>query len=142
MSTWRPDSDLVRLNAAPAGTWVKMPAHLLTVLRRGLEVGRASGEAININIDMGDAVAAWGFGPESADTDRIGQALAISRRPAHEVRELDPVGYWVRKAAPLTLDSMASPRAMVWLGLPSEKWSFLQQAFEPVDFTLSLVRAP
>ncbi|SDL40196.1 FAD:protein FMN transferase [Paracoccus chinensis] len=70
MSTWRPDSDLMRLSAAPVGTWVRMPAPLLAVLRLGLEVGRASGGVFDIG--MGDAVAAWGFGPESVDADRIG----------------------------------------------------------------------
>src|SRR5690606_32932512 len=61
MSTWKPDSDLMRLNAAPVGDWVEVPERLRTVLRLGLEIGRASGGAFDIG--MGDAVAAWGFGP-------------------------------------------------------------------------------
>ena len=28
MSTWKPDSDLMRLNAAPVGEWVTVPAQL------------------------------------------------------------------------------------------------------------------
>ncbi|MFC0339481.1 FAD:protein FMN transferase [Paracoccus niistensis] len=102
MSTWRPDSDLIRLNAAPVGEWVPVPAHLMTVLRLGLEIGRASGGAFDIG--MGDAVTAWGFGPAPADTERIAQALAVPRRPAHEVLELDPAACQVRKGAPITLD--------------------------------------
>ena len=32
MSTWIPDSDLMRLNAAPVGSWVKVAPELFTVL--------------------------------------------------------------------------------------------------------------
>jgi thiamine biosynthesis lipoprotein len=102
MSTWRPDSDLMRLNAAPVGEWVSVPAHLMAVLRLALQVGRASGGAFDIG--MGDAVAAWGFGPAPADQERIRQALAVPRRPAHELLELDCTTCRARKAAPVTLD--------------------------------------
>ncbi len=61
MSTWKPGSDLMRLNAAPVGEWVAVPTRLLHVLSIGLEIGRASGGAFDIG--MGDAVTAWGFGP-------------------------------------------------------------------------------
>ena len=43
MSTWKPRSDLMQLNAAPVGEWVVVPDHLRAVLRLGLEIGRASG---------------------------------------------------------------------------------------------------
>ena len=102
MSTWRPDSDLMRLNAAPVGEWVSVPAPLMTVLRLGLEVGRASGGAFDIAV--GDAVTAWGFGPAAADGDRIRQALATPRRPAHEVLDLDVTARRARRTAPVTLD--------------------------------------
>lgn len=102
MSTWRADSDLMRLNAAPVGEWVPVPADLMAVLRLGLQVGKASGGAFDIG--MGDAVAAWGFGPAPADADRIRQALCVPRRPAHELLELDPAGCRAQKAAQVTLD--------------------------------------
>ena len=102
MSTWRPDSDLMRLNAAPVGEWRSVPAHLMAVLRLGLQVGSASGGAFDIG--MGDAVTAWGFGPATADADRIRQALSVPRRPAHELLELDAAGCHARKAAAVTLD--------------------------------------
>ncbi|BBU59665.1 hypothetical protein KU6B_59300 (plasmid) [Mameliella alba] len=60
MSTWRPDSDLMRLNAVPAGELVSVPERLKQVLRLGLEIGRASAGAFDIG--MGDAVTAWGSG--------------------------------------------------------------------------------
>lgn len=100
MSTWKPDSDLMRINAAPVGDWVAVPAQLAAVLRLGLEIGRASGGAFDVG--MGDAVMAWGFGPEGAASERIHAAMATARRPAHEVLEIR--GDHVRKAAALVLD--------------------------------------
>ena len=102
MSTWKPDSDLMRLNAAPAGQWMTVPDRLMEVLRIGLDIGRASGGAFDVG--MGDAVRAWGFGPAAADQALIRQAFAAPRRPAHEVLELDPAGGRARKTALLALD--------------------------------------
>lgn len=102
MSTWKQDSDLMRLNAVPPGTWVKVPKRLMEVLALALDIGRASGGAFDIG--MGDAVAAWGFGPAAADQRLIRNALDAARRPAHTVLELDMPGAGVRKAAPITLD--------------------------------------
>ena len=100
MSTWKPESDVMRLSAAPVGAWVEVPRHLLNVLRLGLEIGRASGGAFDIG--MGDAVAAWGFGPSQPDAASIRAAMAAPRRPAHEMLEI--TGARVRKLAPLQLD--------------------------------------
>ncbi len=100
MSTWNAGSDLMRINAAPVGQWVPVPERLRHVLRLGLEIGRASGGAFDIG--MGDAVTAWGFGPEAAAPDGIRAAMEAPRRPAHEVLEFD--GDRVRKAAPIALD--------------------------------------
>lgn len=100
MSTWKPDSDLMRLNAATVGDWVAVPERLTEVLRLGLEIGRASNGAFDIG--MGDAVMAWGFGPEAAAPECIRAAMAAPRRPAHEVLEID--GAHVRTSAPIALD--------------------------------------
>jgi len=100
MSTWKPDSQLMRLNAAPVGDWVAVPERLGHVLRLGVELGRLSDGAFDIG--MGDAVMAWGFGPVDAAADGIRAALSAPRRPAHEVLEFD--GAYVRKSAPIALD--------------------------------------
>ena len=100
MSTWNAGSDLMRLNAASVGKWVAVPAQLAAVLRLGLEIGRASGGAFDIG--MGDAVTAWGFGPDTATSEAIRAAKGACRRPAHEVLEID--GARVRKYAPIALD--------------------------------------
>ena len=100
MSTWKTDSDLMRLNAAPVGEWQEVPARLLHVLRLGLEIGRASGGAFDIG--MGDAVTAWGFGADAAAPDHIRTAMTVPRVPAHTALEFGEGR--VRKTAPLALD--------------------------------------
>jgi thiamine biosynthesis lipoprotein len=66
----------------------------------GLAIGRASGGAFDIG--MGDAVAAWGFGPSAADAALIRSAMTSPRRAAHEVIETREGQ--IRKLAPVTLD--------------------------------------
>ncbi len=102
MSTWNPQSDLMRLNAATVGEWLTVPALLYDVLRLGLEIGKASDGAFDIG--MGDAVNAWGFGPETASSERIHAAMGVLRTPAHEMLELDAATGQMRKRSPITLD--------------------------------------
>jgi thiamine biosynthesis lipoprotein len=81
MSTWKPDSDLNRLNAAPVGDWIAIPRELTTVLAASLRIGRASNGAFDIGV--GNLVTAWGFGAAGPkpDADKIA-ALAGQARPA------------------------------------------------------------
>lgn len=102
MSTWKPDSDLMRLNAAPVGAWVAVPDRLREVLRLGLEIGRASDGAFDIG--MGDAVTAWGFGPSAATPDYIRTAMRTDRVPAQDALEIDAGNGLVRKTSPVALD--------------------------------------
>ena len=102
MSTWKPDSDLNRLNAAISAEWVALPERLLTVLQAGLAIGSASGGAFDIG--MGDAIAAWGFGPQTASQELIKSARLASRNPAHDILELDIAGGRVRKHADIRVD--------------------------------------
>jgi thiamine biosynthesis lipoprotein len=102
MSTWKPDSDLMRLNAAPAGVWQAVPDRLSEVLRLGLEIGLASGGAFDIG--MGDAVTVWGFGAEAAVPERIRSAMTPRRVPTHQALEIDRTTGMVRKTSPLALD--------------------------------------
>ncbi|PHV10422.1 FAD:protein FMN transferase [Chitinimonas sp. BJB300] len=100
MSTWKPDSALMCLNRAPVGTTVVVPDDLAKVLALSLAIGRTSGGAFDIS--MGDAVRAWGFGPEAVDVEGIRTAMAVPRRPTHEVLEIN--GKLVRKRDAITLD--------------------------------------
>ena len=99
MSSWKPESDLNRLNAAPVGLWVPIPPELGTVLATGLRIGRASHGAFDLG--MGDFVARWGFGP-AASVSALPQAAAPI--PAHEKLEVDPSLRRARRLAPVSLD--------------------------------------
>ena len=102
MSTWKPDSALMRLNAAPENIWLPLADRLLEVLDYGLEVGRQSGGAFDIG--LGDAVSAWGFCVADADAGQIRASLKLARQPANEVLELDRANGLARKSGPLQID--------------------------------------
>ena len=61
MSGWNPDSDLVRFNTAPAGTWHELQDGFLTVLRAALHIAELSGGAFDPT--LGALTDLWGFGP-------------------------------------------------------------------------------
>jgi thiamine biosynthesis lipoprotein len=105
MSTWKIDSDLMRLNRAPVGMAVPIPAMLEQVLRLGIAVGQASGGAFDMAV--GDAVSAWGFGPRPATSDSIRAAMATHRVPAHEALDLGPGTVTKRVAVTLDLNGIA-----------------------------------
>ena len=67
MSTWKPDSDLSRLNAAPVQQWLTMPPELVSVLLASLQLGQQSLGAYDIGV--GAVVNAWGFGPGQQQPD-------------------------------------------------------------------------
>ncbi|MBS7792673.1 FAD:protein FMN transferase [Roseococcus sp. SDR] len=104
MSSWKPDSDLNRLNAAPVGAWVTLPPELMTVLAEGLRIGRASGGAFDMGV--GGLVAAWGFGPGAgkAEPGRIAAASAATRPSTMQALQLDPASSRARKTEALCLD--------------------------------------
>lgn len=85
MSTWKPQSDLMRLNRAAPGDWVALPAPLVFVLARALEIGRLSGGAFDIG--LGTLTARWGFGPRPAG--HPGEGRRRSLPPAHDRIEVD-----------------------------------------------------
>lgn len=102
MSTWKPDSALMRFNAAPCDAWHPLPAHLLTVLEAGLAISALTGNAFEMN--LGDPVRAWGFGAAKIDLAAIRAASAAPRIPAANALEIDRPAGLARKTAPLSLD--------------------------------------
>ena len=103
MSTWKPDSDLMRLNKAKADDWVPLPEELMSVLVAALDIGRASHGAFDIGV--GRLVAAWGFGPAAGRRDAAA-IVALSGRSlaTADLLELDRSASRARKRAPLQLD--------------------------------------
>ncbi|WP_297512834.1 FAD:protein FMN transferase [uncultured Caulobacter sp.] len=61
MSPWEPAADLSRYNRAAPGSWTPLPAGMATVLRRAIEIARASDGAFDPT--LGALVDLWGFGP-------------------------------------------------------------------------------
>lgn len=104
MSTWRPESDLMRFNATEPGVWVALPAELMHVLDRGLAIGRASAGAFDIG--LGDVVAAWGFGAaqRAPAAARLRAPRRFPRPPTHATLEVDLAAGRARKHAACTLD--------------------------------------
>lgn len=88
MSSWKPDSDLMRLNRMPVGDWAAMPPELLTVLTAAAEIGTQSEGLFDIGV--GDIVQAWGFGPANGQIDAEAIKHAVARPatgPAFELAE-------------------------------------------------------
>ncbi|MNF51926.1 Thiamine biosynthesis lipoprotein ApbE precursor [compost metagenome] len=96
MSTWKPDSTLMRLNRAPLGEWFELPDELYQVLLAGLHVGSLSHGAFDIA--LGAQVSAWGFGPAPAS------AVESPCCAATTALTLDPARQAVRKEAEVSLD--------------------------------------
>lgn len=104
MSTWRLDSDLNRLNAAPVRHWVALPSALIRVLETSLTIARLSNGAFDIAV--GDLVNAWGFGPieQLPNAALIGELRSQTRQPATASLEINALNRRVRKQAAVRLD--------------------------------------
>lgn len=104
MSPWKPGSDLMRLNRAPVDSWVDLPADMLQVLARALEISRLSAGAFDPAV--GALVDAWGFGAvrDEPDAQAIRVAGDHSRCPAHQSLELDLRAGRACKRARLQID--------------------------------------
>jgi thiamine biosynthesis lipoprotein len=104
MSSWRPDSELQRLNRAPVGVWLDVPLELMHVLQAALAVSELSDGAFDIGV--GDLVKVRGLGAGSRipDLDQIGRLAGRLSFPPPQTLLLDPAARKVRKLAPLTLD--------------------------------------
>jgi thiamine biosynthesis lipoprotein len=103
MSNWRAGSDLNRLNAAPLGEWVNLPAHLMSVLEMAAQIGRASDGVFDVGV--GALVQAWGFGPAQgvADPKAIGALMGKPIR-SFDALQLDMAAGRARKTAAMSLD--------------------------------------
>ncbi len=78
MSHWAQDSDISRINRAPAGSRHVLPKEFGEVMRCAASWAAASGGAIDPTV--GSLVACWGFGPEANEAGLpAAKALAEAR---------------------------------------------------------------
>lgn len=104
MSTWKPDSDLSRLNATPAQQWLAVPEELVRVLATSLLISQQSHGAFDIGV--GAMVNAWGFGPgkQQPDAQQISALKEQAYQPATDVLDIDHAHNRARKRTAITLD--------------------------------------
>lgn len=75
MSTYRENSELMRLNRAPLNTWVRLSPELFAVLELSTKIHTLSGGAFDAGI--GALVNLWGFGPTRREPDSVPSDQAI-----------------------------------------------------------------
>ena len=90
MSQWEPDSDLSAFNAAPAGTWQKLPEELFAVLDHALSLARDTDGAFDPT--LGALSELWGFGASSrrGDVPDAAEVEEASRRGGWWRVRIDP----------------------------------------------------
>lgn len=90
MSTYRDDSELSRVNHAPAGTRIELSPELAFVTTAALNLARDTGGAYDPTV--GPLVNLWGFGPDPVRTEApTAQAIETARRRVGWQRlEFDP----------------------------------------------------
>lgn len=112
MSTYRRDSEISRINAAPAGEPVALSDSFLAVLRVALDVGRRSGGAYDVTV--GPLVNLWGFGPGEQVTEppAAGAIEAAMRRVGQDKLALQGVELTRRVDAYLDFSSLAKGYAV------------------------------
>lgn len=104
MSTWRPDSDISRFNAAPAGSWQRLPDAFWRVLDAALAVARDTDGAFDPTV--GTLVDLWGFGPQGRPGAIPGDAQIASAQAVTGWRRLqrDTGGQMLRQPGLTRLD--------------------------------------
>lgn len=107
MSTYRADSELMRLNQAASDNWNPVSQPLLRVLQAAQETSRLSAGAFDITI--GPLVNLWGFGPveKRAAAPTEGEIDGALERVGYQKLQLDARAGTVKKAPGLFIDLSA-----------------------------------
>lgn len=74
MSTFRPESELSRFNAAGAGEWIGLAPDTATVIAEALGAAALTGGALDVTV--GPLVDLWGFGPAHRTVVPSDEAIA------------------------------------------------------------------
>lgn len=107
MSTYRDDSDLMRLNSHPPGDWVALPDAVIDVLNTAERLSERTDGAFDATI--GGLVNLWSFGPEARPTEVPSDAAIEARleQVGHEHLDLDPDNSRARRMTDLFVDLSA-----------------------------------
>ncbi|HEY9035926.1 MAG TPA: FAD:protein FMN transferase [Pseudomonadales bacterium] len=106
MTTYRDDSELMLLNAAPSNAWLSVSMPLYQVLQTSREVYGITGGAFDPTV--GPLVRLWGFGPDEAVAKPDDEAIAAAKaRIGFQYLEIDPERAYVRKLRDIELDLSA-----------------------------------
>jgi thiamine biosynthesis lipoprotein len=99
MSTWRPDSEVSRLNALPVGEWLPISEEFHEVLRESIEIHAFSEGSFDVTV--APLLAAWGFGPRGQGPRVPDEAEldALALRLGSSALELGSAPHRVRKIA-------------------------------------------
>lgn len=104
MSTYLPQSELSRFNAAPVNSWLAMSDDLLAVVTQAVTMGQQSEGAYDITV--GPLVNLWGFGPDIHEDKVPSQTEineAIQKLGTHKLLIDAPNKRW-QKTAPVYVD--------------------------------------
>lgn len=107
MSTYIHDSELMKLNRAPTGSWLPVSELMVEVLEEAQDISLMSGGAFDITV--GPLVDLWGFGPtgtpeELPTEEEIRQVQEIVGFQHLTLRREPPA---IRKEAPVRMDLSA-----------------------------------
>ncbi|MDX1513993.1 MAG: FAD:protein FMN transferase [Gammaproteobacteria bacterium] len=99
MSTYRPETELSRFNAAPAGEWIEVAPDTALVIEESLRTASLSGGAFDATV--GPLVDLWGFGPGSGRGVPSDEAIAdASALTGLDAFRFDRAGRAVTKSRP------------------------------------------
>lgn len=118
MSTYKPNSELSRLNGSEGADWQPISAELFDVLAMALQVSRASGGAFDVTV--APLVDLWGFGPtdtgDRVPTDEeVNNLLAGIGYDNLELRE-SPAAIKKRRPVRIDLSAIAKGYAADYVG--------------------------
>ena len=77
MSTWKPDSELSKLNANPATEAVQLSQPFARVMAEAINISDRSGGAFDVT--LGPVINAWGFGPDGVVSEPADDVLVAAR---------------------------------------------------------------
>lgn len=107
MSTYRDDSDLMRLNSSTPGDWVNLPEGVIDVLQAADDLSERTEGAFDTTI--GGLVNLWSFGPEARPTEVPADATIEARleQVGHGNLEINPEANRARRMTDLFVDLSA-----------------------------------